>query len=112
MSKIIKLTESELIHLIKDIISESESNLIEINNKKVTDTIKRNLGVNDLSSGKYVYQPTTSREHGGKKLLIKHPQFDKNKIQTDIINLITNQSSIPWGEGTWSIKGTKLIFKK
>ena len=114
MSKIIKLTESELIYLIKDIISESESNVIEINNSTAIDTIKRNLGVSDLSSGKYIYQPTTSREHGGKKLLIKHPKFDgvKNKKTTDIINLITNKSSIPWGEGKWSINGTKLTFKK
>lgn len=106
MSKIIKLTESELIYLIKDIISESESKVIEINSPSVTSIIKRKLGDN-VSSGKYIYVAT-----GGQKLLIKHPQFDKNKLQTDIFYKISDKSSIPWGEGNWSINGTKLKFEK
>jgi len=110
MKNVIRLNESELVNLIKTIINESLEK--KINNCKITSKIKNSLGVKDLSSGKYFYQPTTSREHGGQALRIKHPDFEKNKKQTDILNMISDKSGIPWGEGKWSINGTYITFKK
>ena len=119
MKNIIRLNESELINLIKNIITESESDVKEINSPSVTSHIKNRLSVKDLSSGNYVYRETTSREHGGKTLLIKHPDIEKikhpdekKKKQTDIINMIQNKQGIPSGAGKWSIHGTYITFKK
>jgi hypothetical protein len=108
MKKVIRLTESDLINIVKIVINESDET--RINSPSATSHIKKLLGVKDLSSGKYFYQPTTSREHGGKALRIKHPT--DNKLQTDIINMIQNKSGIPFGEGKWSINGTYITFKK
>jgi hypothetical protein len=102
MSKIIKLTESELIYLIKDIITESLEK--KINNGKITSTIKNKLGVKDLSSGNFVL-----KIGGGGGLIIKHLDFDKNKKQITIS--INDQSGIP-DKGRWSISGTYLTLKK
>jgi len=110
MKNVIRLNESELVNLIKTIINESLEK--KINNSKITSKIKNSLLVKDLSSGNYVYRETTSREHGGKALLIKHPDFEKNKKQTDIINMIQNKQGIPSGTGKWSINGTYITFKK
>jgi len=108
MKKVIRLTESDLINIVKRVINESDEK--RINSPSATSYIRNNLKVNDLSSGKYFYQPTTSREHGGKALRIKHPT--DNKLQTDILNKISDKSGIPFGEGKWSINGTYITFKK
>lgn len=103
MSKIIKLTESELIYLIKDIITESLEK--RINNGMITSTIKNKLGVKDLSSGNF-----SLKIGGGGGLIIKHPDFDKNKKQITIFS-INDKSGIP-DKGRWSISGTYLTLKK
>ena len=75
----------------------------KISNVKITATIKNKLGL-EVSSGNFVLQIGS-----GTGLIIKHPDFDKNKKQIKIS--IRDQSGIP-NKGTWSINGTYLTLKK
>ena len=88
--------------------SKPESSQKEINDYSLTNFITSKLGVKNPSSGTYIYRETTSREYGGKTLLLKH----KNGKQTDIINKIQNKQGIPSGNGVWKVNGSKLTFTK
>jgi hypothetical protein len=81
----------------------------KISNVKITATIKNKLGL-EVSSGNFVLQIGS-----GTGLIIKHPDFDKNKKQIKISmngpEGFRNMSGIP-NKGTWSINGTYLILKE
>ena len=81
----------------------------KISNVKITDTIKNELGL-EVSSGNFVLQIGS-----GTGLIIKHPDFDKNKKQIKISmngpEGFRDMSGIP-NKGTWSINGTYLTLKK
>ena len=103
MAKVIRLNESELVNLIKNIITESLEKTI--NNRDITSTIKNKLGVKDLTSGKFKLKYGTNS--GG--IIIFHPDYDKNKKSTLI--QLKDKLGIP-DSGTWSINGTYLTLKK
>ena len=81
----------------------------KISNVKITDTIKNKLGL-EVSSGNFVLQIGS-----GTGLIIKHPDFDKNKKQIKISmngpEGFGDMSGIP-NKGTWSINGTYLTLKE
>jgi hypothetical protein len=81
----------------------------KISNVKITATIKNKLGL-EVSSGNFVLQIGS-----GTGLIIKHPDFDKNKKQIKISmngpEGFRDMSGIP-NKGTWSINGTYLILKE
>jgi hypothetical protein len=81
----------------------------KISNVKITATIKNKLGL-DVSSGNFVLQIGS-----GTGLIIKHPDFDKNKKQIKISmngpEGFRDMSGIP-NKGTWSINGTYLTLKE
>lgn len=81
----------------------------KISNGKITDTIKNELGL-EVSSGNFVLQIGS-----GTGLIIKHPDFDKNKKQIKISmdgpEGFRDMSGIP-NKGTWSINGTYLTLKE
>jgi len=81
----------------------------KINNVKITATIKNKLGL-EVSSGNFVLQIGS-----GTGLIIKHPDFDKNKKQIKISmdgpEGFRDMSGIP-NKGTWSINGTYLTLKE
>jgi|688.fasta_scaffold12675_5 hypothetical protein len=104
MSRIIRLTESDLIYLIKDVINESFMEK-KINDVKIINKIQNELG-NKVSSGNFVLQIGGAVSGG---VIIRHPDYDNNKKQIKIS--IKDQSGIP-SKGTWSINGTHLILKQ
>ena len=81
----------------------------KISNGKITATIKNKLGL-EVSSGNFVLQIGS-----GTGLIIKHPDFDKNKKQIKISmngpEGFRDMSGIP-NKGTWSINGTYLTLKE
>ena len=81
----------------------------KISNVKITDTIKNKLGL-EVSSGNFVLQIGS-----GTGLIIKHPDFDKNKKQIKISmngpEGFRDMSGIP-NKCTWSINGTYLTLKE
>jgi len=81
----------------------------KISNVKITATIKNKLGL-EVSSGNFVLQIGS-----GTGLIIKHPDFDKNKKQIKISmngpEGFRDMSGIP-NKGTWSINGTYLTLKE
>ena len=103
MGKIIRLTESDLINIIKGVITESLEK--KINDGAITSKIKNLLGVKDLSKGKFSLKIGTNS--GG--LVIFHPNYEQNK--KSILIQIKDKSGIP-DKGTWSINGTYITLKK
>ena len=109
MARIIRLTERDLTRIVNRVITESFLEK-EISNSKITNAIKNELGP-EVSSGNFVLQIGG----GGTGLIIKHPDFDKNKKQIKISmngpEGFRDMSGIP-NKGTWSINGTYLTLKQ
>ena len=108
MARIIRLTESDLTRIVRRVITESFWEKT-INNVKITNKIQNELG-RQVSSGNFVLQIGS-----GTGLIIKHPDFDKNKKQIKISmdgpEGFRDMSGIP-DKGTWSINGTYLTLKE
>jgi hypothetical protein len=102
MGKIIKLTESDLVNIIKGVINESLEK--KINDGAITSKIKNLLGVKDLTKGNFVL-----KIGGGSGIVFFHPDYDKNKKSIKI--QLKNMMGVP-DKGTWSINGTYLTLKK
>ena len=108
MGRIIRLTESDLTRIVRRVITESFLEK-KINDVKITNKIQNELG-RQVSSGNFVLQIGS-----GTGLIIKHPDFDKNKKQIKISmdgpEGFRDMSGIP-NKGTWSINGTYLTLKQ
>jgi len=103
MKKVIRLTESDLTKIVKRVISESLEK--KIKDVKITNQIKNELGIGDLTGGSYVIKGginTTGIE-------IRHPKYNENK--KSILIRLGDRSGIP-DSGTWSINGHYITFKR